>query len=205
MTARITRRITIALIILLIFVVAAVVTLIPANAHINRWKCAKNLGAIGQSILLYTNGHQHNFPPNLGTLASAEDIAPAVFICPATGNSAPENLAPDQLADWVNANSDYLYIGGPIRDASFFDSKSNQETLAFEDKDDPTVRWDSAQSQRLVLAYEKDQDHGGTAMNVLFADGRVEWMTIDAAHDAIALTQAKIATAKKSTPASTRP
>ena len=205
MTPRIARRIAIAVILLLIFVAAAVVTLLPARQRINRWECAKNLGSIGQSILLYTNDHEHNFPPDLGTLASAENIAPAVFICPASGNSAPENLAPDQLVDWVNANSDYLYIGAPIRDASSFDPKTNQETLAFEDKDDPTVRWDSAQSRRLVLAYEKDQDHGGTDVNVLFADGRVEWMTLDAAHNAIALTLAKLATARKSTPASSRP
>jgi prepilin-type processing-associated H-X9-DG protein len=205
MTARITRRITIALILLLIFFIALAMTLPPALEHMNRWKCAKNLSAIGQIIMLYSNGHQHCFPPNLGTLALEEDATPAVFICPDSGTSAPENLPPDQLVDWVNAHSDYLYIGESIRDASSFDSKTNQETLAFEDKDDPGVRWDSAQSRRLVVAYEKEQDHGGTGMNVLFADGRVEWMTLDAAHDAIALTRAKIATAKKSTPPSTRP
>ena len=205
MTARNVRRIAIALILLLIFIVAVVVTLGRAREQINRRKCAMNLSAIGQSVLLYSNDHQHNFPPSLGALALEENAAPAVFICPDSGTSAPQNLAPSQLADWVNAHSDYIYIAQSIRDKSSFDSKTNQEAFAFDDKDDPGVRWDSAQSKRLVVAYEKDQNHRGTGMSVLFADGHVEWMTLDAAHNAIALTQAKIATANKLTPASSRP
>jgi prepilin-type processing-associated H-X9-DG protein len=67
-------------------------------------------------------------------------------------------MMPDQSADWVNANSDYIYIGANLKMGA-----------------DPTT----------VVCYEKDDNHGGDGMNLLFADGHVEFMQLEAAHQAI--------------------
>ena len=36
-----------------------------------------------------------------------------------------------------------------------------------------------------VVCYEKDDNHGGNGMNLLFVDGHVEFMQLEAAHQAI--------------------
>jgi prepilin-type processing-associated H-X9-DG protein len=67
----------------------------------------------------------------------------------------PPNLTPDQYVDWANKNSDYVYIGAGLRQGA-----------------DPTT----------VVLYEKDDDHGGDGMNILYGDGHVEFQTLANAH-----------------------
>ena len=64
-----------------------------------------------------------------------------------------KQMAP-KVADWVNANSDFIYLGAGKKFANA-----------------------GAQS---VLAYEKPTNHHGEGLNVLFFDGHVEWMAVDA-------------------------
>ncbi len=144
---------------------------------LNRSKCAHNLLGIGQTILLYRNEHKGDLPPDLGTLAHDEDIAVQVFICPDSDTQAPSNLQPDQLVTWVNANADYTYLGTGLH----LDS----------DSDHPADNVD-----HIVLAYEKESNHHGKGMNVLFGDGHVEWMTPEAAQRAIASAEAVKTTTK---------
>jgi prepilin-type processing-associated H-X9-DG protein len=139
---------------------AAAVLLGPVRERANRWKCRSNLSAIGQIMMLYADEHRGAFPPDLGTLAWQESATAQVFICPDSGTYAPSNLPPDHLVAWVNTHSDYVYVAAGINQEHFFDSKN----------------------QRVVLAYEKEQNHHGAGMNVLFGDGHVEWMTIDGAN-----------------------
>ena len=124
----------------------------------NRVRDMSNLRQIGQGILLYSNDHQGNYPPDLGTLVKTEDLTAMVFVCPSANTRPPGGMTPDQSADWVNANSDYIYIGANLKQGA-----------------DPT----------LVVCYEKDDDWGGAGMNLLFADGHVEFMQLEAAHQAI--------------------
>jgi prepilin-type processing-associated H-X9-DG protein len=116
----------------------------------NRVKCASNMRQVGQAILLYANEHKGNYPPDLGTLTMTEDIGPIVFLCPDSNKSLPkdmDNMTPEQKADWVNRNSDYVYVG---QDMNF---------------NGPPDR---------VVMYENIQDHG-QGMNMLYGDGHVEF------------------------------
>ena len=129
-----------------------------ARETANRIKCATNLRQISQGCLMYANDHNGAFPPDLGTLLKTGDVAAAVFVCPSS-NSALPSIPRDQLIDWVNTNSDYIYAG-----AGLTSSKARAD---------------------IVLVYEKETDHEGQGMNVAFADGHVEFMTLDQAQHAI--------------------
>jgi len=136
--------------------------LLPSLNHAretaNRVKCASNLRQIGQAILLYSNDNRGAYPPDLGTLIKTEDITAQVFCCPDTNTKPPSDLTPDQTADWVNKNSDYIYIGSNLKMGA-----------------DPTI----------VVCYEKEGDHGHDGMNILFADGHVEFDNLPEAHKLI--------------------
>ena len=130
-----------------------------ARETANRVKCASNLRQIGQAILLYSNEHQGKYPPDLATLIKTEDITAQSFVCPDTGKSPPPNMQPDQAAAWVNENSDYTYKGANM-----------------------TMQQMDPQA---VVCYERDADHGGDGMKILFGDGHVEFMTLPLAHQMI--------------------
>jgi len=129
-----------------------------ARETANRVKCASNLRQIGQAILLYSNDNKGAYPPDLGTLIKTEDITAQVFCCPDTNTKPPSDLTPDQTADWVNKNSDYIYIGSSLKMGA-----------------DPTI----------VVCYEKEGNHGHDGMNMLFADGHVEFNNLPEAHKLI--------------------
>jgi prepilin-type processing-associated H-X9-DG protein len=126
-----------------------------ARETANRVKCASNLRQIGQAILLYSNDTKGSYPPDLGTLIKTEDVTAEVFVCPDTNTHPPPNMSPDDAADWVNKNSDYIYIGAGLRQGAGRD---------------------------VVVCYEKDDNHGGDGINVLFGDGHVEFLKLDQAH-----------------------
>jgi prepilin-type processing-associated H-X9-DG protein len=121
----------------------------------NRVGCANYLQQMGLAISLYADDHNGAFPPDLGTLVKTEDIAASVFVCPSTGKEPPSNLTKDQAVSWVNANSDYIYLGAGLK------SGVDAET---------------------VIVYEKDENHGGQGMNVLYSDCHVEFLALAGAH-----------------------
>src|ERR1700722_12907261 len=86
-----------------------------ARETANRVKCASNMRQIGEAILLYSNDNKGAYPPDLGTLIKTEDITAAVFVCPTSGTTVPSELTKDQEADWVNSNSDYVYVGAGMK------------------------------------------------------------------------------------------
>jgi prepilin-type processing-associated H-X9-DG protein len=122
----------------------------------NRVKCASNERQIGQAMLLYANDHRGNYPPDLGTLIKTEDITAQVFICPSGDTKVPPGVnTPDQIAQWVNDHSDYIYVG---KGMTFSTSK-------------PTD----------IILYEKPDAHHGDGMNMLYGDGHVEFQRMDMA------------------------
>jgi len=133
-----------------------------ARETANRVKCANNLKQIGLALMLYTNEHRGAYPLDLGTLVATETLTPAVFCCPSTTTQAPPNLPADQAVKWVNDNSDYIYLGASLKRMPPPD---------------------------MVIAYEKDSDHGGDGINMLFADGHVEFDTLPAAQQEIEKTK----------------
>lgn len=132
-----------------------------ARETANRVKCAANERTIGQAILLYSNENRGQYPPDLGTLLLTQDIKIDTFICPSAGDGVPAEVRAmplGQQADWVNQNSDYIYLGaGMTIDAG-------PET---------------------VTVHENFENHDHDGINMLFGDGHVEFVLIDRAMEMI--------------------
>ena len=124
----------------------------PTRDGSPRVYCANNMRQIGLAAIMYANDNQGHLPDDLGTLVAASDLVPAVCQCPSVEHdqNPPAGLAGAALAAWVNANTDYVYLGWG--------------RLA---KDDPQT----------VILYELPRDHGGAGANVLFLDAHVDWIT----------------------------
>ncbi len=132
-----------------------------AHRQARRVQSMNNLRQIGQGIIMYAEEHQGTCPPDLGMLVTAEHLPIVVFIRPDSQNAPPPNMPADQQADWVNQHSDYVYRG---------------------------AGWSLSQMRnapRIVLCYDKDDNHASGGMNVLFLDGHVEFMTLERAHQLI--------------------
>jgi prepilin-type processing-associated H-X9-DG protein len=118
----------------------------------NRVKCASNMRQMGQGVLLYANDHKGTYPPMLGDLATEADINWQVFLCPDAGQQPPAQDVqrdPKKMAVWINQNAQYIYVGANMN--------GNM----------PADR---------ILMYERQENHAGQGLNVLFNDGHVEWM-----------------------------
>jgi prepilin-type processing-associated H-X9-DG protein len=126
-----------------------------------RVHCSSNLRQIGQGILIYANDHQGSYPPDLGTLVKTVDMTAMAFDCPGGRTDLPDvsNMTPDQIADWINSNSSYVYIGQNLK------NDAPAET---------------------IVVYEKPSEHNYAGMNILYADGHVEFQSIWNARDALA-------------------
>lgn len=110
---------------------------------------------IGQAILLYANENQGNYPDDLGTLVTTQDISAVVFVCPSSNVDAPRNLnTPQAQAQWVNENSVYVYLGKGLT---------------------------TAVDAETVVLYEQPDDHDNDGVNILFGDGHVEFMVMPSA------------------------
>ena len=48
---------------------------------------------IGQAIVLYSNNNQGQYPPDLGTLLTTQELDPQVFLCPERNKHLPGNFA----------------------------------------------------------------------------------------------------------------
>ncbi|MGD0462682.1 MAG: DUF3352 domain-containing protein [Tepidisphaeraceae bacterium] len=121
-----------------------------------RVQSMNNLHQIGNAIVLYSNDSGGKYPPDLGTLASSQNLPINVFVRPGSANRPPPGLTPDQAADWINHNSDYIYIGAG--------------------------RTTQGVDGHTVVCYEKDNNRRGDGMNMLFGDGHVEFLKLPAAH-----------------------
>ncbi len=117
----------------------------------NRVKCASNLRQIGQACLMYANEHKGKYPPDIAELVKTQDIGPEVFICPGTPEELPANLRGQSNAEgakWVAQHSHYHYVAA-----------GKTTAMALE----------------TIVAYEDMSNHE-QGINILFADGRVEYM-----------------------------
>jgi prepilin-type processing-associated H-X9-DG protein len=136
---------------------AAVAALIPAAARAKQQarmvQGANNLRQIGQGIFLYANEHQGDLPPDLGAIAGYL-MAPTMFQAPEHYGRVPlppPTAKPEEVAKWVNANTDYVYEGLKFKKI--------------------TTILNPAQA---VMAHEKYELKAGGPVNVLYGDGHVE-------------------------------
>jgi len=132
-----------------------------ARSSANRVASMSNLRQIGTGCLMYASNNQGAFPPDLGTLVNGENLAAAVFINPSGSTKLPDmtGMSPDDIAKWVNDNSDYTYVAAGIKVA------------------DPNMAL-------TVIAYEKSDNHG-EGKNILFGDGHIEFQRLAQARQTI--------------------
>ena len=119
-----------------------------------RAACASNLRQIGQGIAMYANDHAGKLPDDFSTLFEAEDLSPAVFVCPETPAVPPGGPTTQALMAAMKkpGGISYIYLGKWLTST------------------------DLNQNPDIVLASEPLSNHNGTGMNVLFGDGSVEWV-----------------------------
>lgn len=131
-----------------------------------RVKCGSNMRQIGQAIWLYSNENRGLFPPRLEDLILTQDITSEVFVCPSTSHTAAPGTTPQQQAAALTSQPghlSYVYVG----------QKMNS-----------TVGAD------VVVLYEPLTNHNQAGSNMLFGDGRVEWIEAKQAGKIIAEVQA---------------
>lgn len=129
-----------------------------AREQANRVKSVSNLRQMGQAVMMHANENKGKYPNDIRDLLK-QDLPVEVFINPrGDGDAPPEDAkAGDAAAAWVKENSDYEYVGAG--------------------KD---FRADAG----VIIAYEKP-DEMRDGINVLFADGHVEFLPMPQAQAAI--------------------
>ena len=135
----------------------------------DRAKCARNMQALGQAMMMYANAYRGELPDSLASLREEEDISPAAFICPGSNDRYADGPTARAIRDQLGMRGhvSYIYLGKDLTSTVFGDSE-------------------------LVLMYEPLSNHGGAGMNVLFGNGTVVWVRSTAAQSI--LTQASSAT-----------
>lgn len=106
-----------------------------------------NLRSLHQAIHQYTATHGRILPSTLGDLAKHDPLAVSIYVQPNVTDSAPINMAPDQLAKWVNEHTAFEFPAAG--------------------KDFRNLPPDT------VMAYEKESANGGRYF--LQAEGYVEF------------------------------
>ena len=120
-----------------------------------RAACASHLKNLGTALRAYANAHDQEFPSTLEDLArSSTPPMAADFICPDDDRTPPaETPLSAMAADLASGkHCSYVYVGSGIK---------------------------TGDERDIVLMYEPLSNHGREGMNLLFVDGRVEWLNAD--------------------------
>jgi prepilin-type processing-associated H-X9-DG protein len=126
-----------------------------AREQANRVKSAANLRQIGLAATIYANAAKdQEFPSSLSEIVKTQDITPQIFFSPRTGTPPPApGLTADQAAEWVEQHSDYIWTGKGLNERAPADK---------------------------ILAYENPAKVK-EGINILYADGHVEFKLMSAA------------------------
>jgi Protein of unknown function (DUF3352) len=127
--------------------------LAEARRNADRIKSASNLRQIGQGMLLYANENKGAFPQSFGEILLTQDLGADAFVNPLSKTKPPANKNAEEMAVWVNQNSDYVYLGAGKR---------------------------SNAGPEVILAHEKILPNS-QGINLLYGDGRVEFLNISEA------------------------
>lgn len=129
-----------------------------------RIKCASNLRQIGLAIQMYANDHDGRLPDDFGQLLLHADITADTFVCPMSQDEYPttgQTLEEQAAALSTPGHCSYVYFGRGL-----------------------SMPLDADR----VIAIDRPANHGEGAappslpnVNVLYADGRTEWVDREAA------------------------
>jgi len=133
----------------------------------NRVKCASNMKQIGLAAIIWAQGHGGKFPDDLDSLVDGADLAPAVFNCPTSADSPAEGATKELLLEDFHkpGHLSYVYVGKGLTTDSPADAVVMYELPKNHNGGDMSVTSEFK---------DKPMSDG---MNVLFADGHVEWIS----------------------------
>jgi prepilin-type processing-associated H-X9-DG protein len=141
-----------------LFVAISTPSLARSRVVANRVKDASNLRQIGLAMQLYANENKGKYPKSMGELFLTQDITIDAFVNPEMMTRAPTDKNREEQALWVSKNSDYEYLG----------AGKDVRTKA-----------------DIVVAHGKIKP-GAQGVNVLYADGHVEFMDTFAVQQSLA-------------------
>lgn len=126
-------------------------SLCKSSETANRIKCANNLRQIGMAIKQYASEHGGRYPDSFATLILSADLTAATFNCPSTVTQPAPGDTPQAVAAHLGEDQyeSYVYVGKGLTA-----DRVNADT---------------------VIAYDLPSNHG-LAGNVLYGDGRVEFL-----------------------------
>ena len=115
-----------------------------------RVRCASNMRQIGQALEIWASEHGGRFPDQLSDLLE-EDLTASVFTCPSTKDTPASGATTRAIANnlTVGGHLSYIYLGKGLTIHATPDT---------------------------VLLYEPITNHQNRGMNVLFADGHVDFL-----------------------------
>ena len=116
----------------------------------NRLCSAANLHSIGQCIVLYCNDNSDQYPDSFATILLNEDVSSGIFINPASNDTPAVGPTTQAVANQLTAGGhlSYIYMGRGL----------NAKTV----------------TPDTIVAYEIPLTPPD-GVNILFADGHVEW------------------------------
>jgi prepilin-type processing-associated H-X9-DG protein len=130
-----------------------------AREQANRIKCSSNMRQLGQAMLMYANANKDEFPDKLEDLLTADPTLDRnAFICPDDDKAAPSATSVQTAAQEISSgkNCSYIYVGSGVGSSASPDTVLLYEPLALHHAHNP-------------------------GMNVLFADGHVEFFASSSA------------------------
>ena len=86
-----------------------------ARAQAFEVQSTSNLRQIGMGAMMYAQDHKGRYPNTLGELIPYVENNAAIFVYPTSGKAAPAKGDPAEAAKWVDANSDYVYVGAGMK------------------------------------------------------------------------------------------
>jgi prepilin-type processing-associated H-X9-DG protein len=135
----------------------------------HRVKCASNLRQIGMALFTYARENKGVYPPTLNELLLTQDITPEVMVCPST-------LQTPAPSPFLNPNQPRVFDLTPGTHLSYVYLANAMSR--------------PAAGAGTVVVYEPLTNHNGAGGNVLFGDGRVEFLPRPVMEKAIAELQA---------------
>jgi hypothetical protein len=130
-----------------------------------RVKSASNLRQIGRAILLYSSDNNGAYPDSFRTILLSEDVGSDKFVSPLSFDTPAQGANQQAIADQLTAGGhlSYVYLGNELTTTNV--------------------------TPDTIVAYEKlEHDVDGT--NILYSDGRVDWIDRVIAAKIIASAQA---------------
>ncbi|HSU66950.1 MAG TPA: DUF4190 domain-containing protein [Tepidisphaeraceae bacterium] len=132
-----------------------------AREMANRVKCAANMRQLGTAMMMYANNNNGHFPDKFeDVLQASPDLSAATFVCPSDDKLPPSTTSVQTEEHDIASGKhcSYVYIGADLT---------------------------SSASPDTVLLYEPLTDHRNQGINVLFADGHVEFLATKEAQSII--------------------